>query len=81
MQEVDAITVSLLVENTIDMLSTRPAHIASELRVLLSADMQELTGEGALFGAPRLSLAVTARSPASRRMVRSAAPRPTIDLC
>ena len=46
MQAVDALTVSVVVDNSSDMLSTRPAHIASELRVLISAGMQELTGEG-----------------------------------
>ena len=46
MQEVDTVTVSVVVDNSSDMLSTRPTHIASELRVLLSAGMQELTGKG-----------------------------------
>ena len=39
MQAVDALTVSVVVDNSSDMLSTRPAHIASELRVLISAGM------------------------------------------
>ncbi len=69
MQEVDATTVSVVVDNTSDMLSTRPAHIASELRVLLSAGMQELTGEGLCSAHHGLSLAVTARVGAAERTI------------
>jgi len=67
MQEVDALTVSVVVDNSSDMLSTRPAHVASELRVLLSAGMQELTGEGLCSAHHGLSLALTARVGAEER--------------
>ena len=66
---VDALTVSVVVDNSSDMLSTRPAHIASELRVLISAGMQELTGEGLCSAHHGLSLAVTARLGAKERTV------------
>jgi 7,8-dihydropterin-6-yl-methyl-4-(beta-D-ribofuranosyl)aminobenzene 5'-phosphate synthase len=69
MQAVDALTVSVVVDNSSDMLSTRPAHIASELRVLISAGMQELTGEGLCSAHHGLSLAVTARLGAKERTV------------
>ena len=32
MNQVDALTVSVLVDNTTDMLSSRPTHVASELQ-------------------------------------------------
>ena len=51
------------------MLSTRPPHIASELRVLISAGMQELTGDGPCSAHHRLSLVVTARLGAQERTV------------
>jgi 7,8-dihydropterin-6-yl-methyl-4-(beta-D-ribofuranosyl)aminobenzene 5'-phosphate synthase len=51
------------------MLSTRPAHIASELRVLLSAGKQELTGEGLCSAHHGLSLAVTAQVGAAERTI------------
>jgi len=69
MQTVDALTVSVVVDNTTDMLSTRPQHIASELRVLISAGLQELTGEGLCSAHHGLSLAVTARIGAQERTV------------
>jgi 7,8-dihydropterin-6-yl-methyl-4-(beta-D-ribofuranosyl)aminobenzene 5'-phosphate synthase len=69
MQEVDALTVSVVVDNSSDMLSTRPAHIASELRVLLSAGMREFTGEGLCSAHHGLSLAVTARLGAENRTI------------
>jgi 7,8-dihydropterin-6-yl-methyl-4-(beta-D-ribofuranosyl)aminobenzene 5'-phosphate synthase len=69
MQAVDALTVSVVVDNSSDMLSTRPPHIASELRVLISAGMQELTGEGLCSAHHGLSLAVTARLGARERTV------------
>jgi hypothetical protein len=40
MQAVDALTVSVVVYNSSDMFSTRPPHIVSELRVLISAGMR-----------------------------------------
>ena len=51
MQIVDKLTVHVVVDNITDMLSTRPKHVASELRVLMAAGMTELAGE-ALFGPP-----------------------------
>lgn len=65
----DALTVSVVVDNSSDMLSTRPPHIASELRVLRSAGMQELTGEGLGSAHHGLSLAVTARLGAEARTI------------
>ena len=53
MLQVDSVTVSVLVDNTTDMLSTRPPRVASELRVLIAAGMRELTGEGLCSGPPR----------------------------
>ena len=69
MQTVDALTVSVVVDNSSDMLSTRPPHIASKLRVLISAGMQELTGEGLCSAHHGLSLVVTARLGAQERTV------------
>jgi 7,8-dihydropterin-6-yl-methyl-4-(beta-D-ribofuranosyl)aminobenzene 5'-phosphate synthase len=69
MQAVDALTVSVVVDNSSDMLSTRPPHIASELRVLISAGMRELTGEGLCSAHHGLSLAVTARLGAQERTI------------
>ena len=45
MQRVDKLTVHVVVDNITDMLSTRPKHVASELRVLMAAGMTELAGE------------------------------------
>ena len=45
MQPVDRLTVHVVVDNTTDMLSSRPKHVASELRVLRDAGMTELAGE------------------------------------
>ena len=45
MQPVDRLTVHVVVDNTTDMLSSRPKHIASELRILRDAGMTELAGE------------------------------------
>src|SRR5580765_1351520 len=61
MLEVDSITVSVVVDNTTDMLSSRPSHVASELQVLLTAGMAELTGEGLCSAHHGLSLLVAAR--------------------
>ena len=52
MQPVDKLTVHVVVDNITDMLSSRPKHVASELRVLMAAGMTELAGRGALFGPP-----------------------------
>ena len=35
MQPVDKLTVHVVVDNTTDMLSSRPGHVTSELRVLV----------------------------------------------
>ena len=51
MEQIDRLTVHVVVDNTTDMLSSRPKHVASELRVLMDAGMTELAGE-ALFGPP-----------------------------
>lgn len=60
MQSVDDLTIHVVVDNTTDMLSSRPAHVASELRVLREAGMQELTGEALCSAHHGLCLAVTA---------------------
>jgi hypothetical protein len=65
----DALTVSVIVDNSTDMLSSRPPHIALELQVLISAGMQELTGEGLGSAHHGLSPAVTARLGAQERTV------------
>ena len=61
MRQVDELTVHVVVDNTTDMLSSRPAHVASELRVLRDAGVQELTGEALCSAHHGLCLAVTAR--------------------
>src|SRR5580765_1205920 len=61
MLQVDSVSVSVVVDNTTDMLSTRPPHVASELRVLMGAGMRELTGEGLCSAHHGLALLVTAR--------------------
>lgn len=60
MRQVDELTVHVVVDNTTDMLSSRPDHVASELRVLREAGMQELTGEALCSAHHGLCLAVTA---------------------
>ncbi len=60
MRQVDKLTVHVVVDNTTDMLSSRPAHVASELRVLREAGVQELTGEALCSAHHGLCLAVTA---------------------
>jgi 7,8-dihydropterin-6-yl-methyl-4-(beta-D-ribofuranosyl)aminobenzene 5'-phosphate synthase len=60
MRQVDELTVHVVVDNTTDMLSSRPAHVASELRVLREAGMHELTGEALCSAHHGLCLAVTA---------------------
>ena len=68
MRQVDELTVHVVVDNTTDMLSSRPAHVASELSVLKEAGMKELTGEGAVLGPPRV---VPCRNRPSRWETRS----------
>ena len=60
MQPVDKLTVHVVVDNTTDMLSSRPGHVTSELRVLMAAGMTELAGEALCSAHHGLSLAVTA---------------------
>lgn len=69
MLQVDSVTVSVVVDNTTDMLSTRPPHVASELRVLIAAGMRELTGEGLCSAHHGLSLLVSARIGGQERTV------------
>ena len=60
MRQVDGLTVRVVVDNTTDMLSSRPVHVASELHVLREAGMMELAGETLCSAHHGLSLAVTA---------------------
>jgi 7,8-dihydropterin-6-yl-methyl-4-(beta-D-ribofuranosyl)aminobenzene 5'-phosphate synthase len=59
-RQVDGLTVRVVVDNTTDMFSSRPVHVASELRVLREAGMNELAGEALCSAHHGLSLAVTA---------------------
>jgi 7,8-dihydropterin-6-yl-methyl-4-(beta-D-ribofuranosyl)aminobenzene 5'-phosphate synthase len=69
MRQVDSLTVSVVVDNTTDMLSSRPTHVSSELRVLMVAGMQEMNGEGLCSAHHGLSLLVTARTGSQARTV------------
>ena len=69
MLQVDSVTVSVVVDNTTDMLSSRPAHVTSELRVLIAAGMRELTGEGLCSAHHGLSLLISARTGTEERTV------------
>jgi 7,8-dihydropterin-6-yl-methyl-4-(beta-D-ribofuranosyl)aminobenzene 5'-phosphate synthase len=69
MEQVDSLTVAVVVDNTTDMLSSRPAHVASELRVLIAAGMQEFNGEGLCSAHHGLSLLVAARIGTRERAV------------
>ena len=60
MLQVDKLTVQVVVDNTTDMLSSRPEHVTSELRVLMGAGMKELAGESLCSAHHGLCLAVTA---------------------
>lgn len=60
MRQVDKLTVQVVVDNTTDMLSSRPAHVTSELRVLMAAGMKEMAGEALCSAHHGLCLAVTA---------------------
>ncbi len=62
MRQVDSLVVSVVVDNTTDMLSSRPPHVTSELRVLLAAGMRELAGEQLCSAHHGLSLLVSARA-------------------
>jgi len=69
MQPIDKLTVHVVVDNTTDMLSSRPRHVTSELRVLMDAGMTELAGEALCSAHHGLSLAVTAHRGAEARTV------------
>jgi 7,8-dihydropterin-6-yl-methyl-4-(beta-D-ribofuranosyl)aminobenzene 5'-phosphate synthase len=69
MKNVEKITVDVLVDNTADMLSTRPAHVTSELRVLMDAGMEEMAGESLCIAQHGISLAVTAHFAGETRIV------------
>ena len=69
MQPVDKLTVHVVVDNTTDMLSSRPRHVTSELRVPMAAGMTELAGEALCSAHHGLSLAVTAHRGAEARTV------------
>ena len=56
---VDRLTVHVVVDNTTDMLSSRPKHVASELRVLMAAGMTGVAGEVLCSAHHGLCLAVT----------------------
>jgi len=60
MIELEKLTVNVLVDNTADMLSSRPGHVTSELRVLMDAGMKEMAGQSLCLAQHGLSLAVTA---------------------
>ena len=77
MQPVDRLTVHVVVDNTTDMLSSRPKHVASELRVLMAAGMTELAGEALCSAHHGLCLAVTAhRDGEARTVLFDAGPDP-----
>jgi len=69
MRELDGLTVHVLVDNVTDMLSSRPLHVTSEMRVLIEAGMAEMTGEALCCAQHGLSLLVTARLGSERRTV------------
>jgi len=69
MRNVDALTIHVVVDNTSDMLSSRPTHVASELQVLMAAGMTELTGQGLCSAHHGLCLAVTAHFEDEERTV------------
>jgi len=67
----------VVVDNTTDMLSSRPKHVASELRVLMDAGMTELAGEALCSAYHGLCLAVTAhREGQDRTVLFDAGPDP-----
>lgn len=62
MRPINKLTVEVLVDNTTDMLSSRPAHVDSELQVLMEAGLTELAGESLCCALHGLSLVVTAEA-------------------
>lgn len=78
MKELKQITVNVLVDNTADMLSSRPPHITPELRILTDAGMKEMAGESLCLAQHGLCLAVTAhRGDEARTVLFDAGPDPT----
>ena len=69
MRKVDRLTVHVVVDNITDMLSSRPEHVTSELRVLMAAGMKELAGESLCSAHHGLCLAVTAHLGNQKRTV------------
>jgi len=67
MRQLDELTVHVLVDNVTDMLSSRPPHVTSEMRVLIEAGMTEMTGEALCCAQHGLSLLVTARFGSEKR--------------
>jgi 7,8-dihydropterin-6-yl-methyl-4-(beta-D-ribofuranosyl)aminobenzene 5'-phosphate synthase len=77
MKQIERLTVHVVVDNTTDMLSSRPKHVASELRVLIEAGMTELAGEALCSAHHGLCLAVTAhREGQARTVLFDAGPDP-----
>ncbi|MFG0285924.1 MAG: MBL fold metallo-hydrolase [Phycisphaerales bacterium JB039] len=68
MRPIDRLAIDVVVDNTCDMLSTRPAHVESELDRLLDAGMTELAGQSLCCGRHGLSLLVTAHDGDRRRV-------------
>jgi len=60
MRIADKISVDVLVDNTADMLSTRPPYFTSELDVLMEAGMRVMAGESLCIARHGISLGVTA---------------------
>ncbi len=60
MRAVDALTIQVLVDNTSDMLSSRPPHVVPELRALLDAGMKRLAGQALCSAHHGLALLITA---------------------
>jgi len=76
-EQVPSISVSVVVDNTSDMLSSRPSHVASELQVLAAAGMTNMTGQGLCSAHHGLSLLVSARlEGATRTVLFDAGPDP-----
>ena len=69
MRQVDSLTVSVVVDNTTDIVSARPPHVTSELRVLFAAGMRELAGERLCSAHHGLSLLIIARANGQERTV------------
>jgi len=66
-REVDRLTVHVLMDNTTDMLSSRPDHVTSELRVLREAGLAGMTGQELCCARHGLSLGITAHEGGGER--------------